>query len=250
MGLKKLVLPWACLSNQWAAHLAGMPRLSHITLHSFNLSSPLVLPEGCAWQEVTVRSWGKHWPSNWPPETQLVYDAERHMEWIIDSAEEAIEARGFATALASLPFRDANIFVPLGGSHGSPSILAPLSAFIGSIQLNQPAPSHLAEMVTHLPNVCTLRWPDDDIRDPDIDSGLAVGLVNARNISCIRSVPYEVAKALAVHITGRDVYIVVSNYFRPEGDEDLALLKAEVKELRRKVQMTCGVEDKWQVIID
>ena len=53
-GLKKLRLIHSRLGDSWAAHLAGMSRLSEIEVARFDLDSPLVLPDGCAWRKVHI----------------------------------------------------------------------------------------------------------------------------------------------------------------------------------------------------
>ena len=147
-GLTKLNMPYADLGDRWAAHLAGMNSLIRdIAVYSFDLSSSLVLPEGCSWRSFTVShlalriSYGvvvrKHWPSNWPQGARMVAE-ESDLSWTLENADDAIRAKDLAITLASLPLRNtdgsmAGFHLELKGAHGYPFALSPLSPFITSI---------------------------------------------------------------------------------------------------------------------
>ena len=169
-GLRELQLRSSRLGNRRAAHLAGMKRLNEIVVLDFNLSAPFILPEGCAWQRVVTVSWlmgcdfkdvaGMHWPTQARLLTNPSHCTQSSLtlRWVMYSAEDARAASRAAMALSALPLQSSgpdqtDIHVILGGSHGSPSILAPLSAFITSITLLTPSHVPLSEVAAHLPNV-------------------------------------------------------------------------------------------------
>ena len=212
-----------------------MKHLNELEVLDFNLSSPLILPEGCAWQRIVAVSWrlgynyadvsGTHLPSNWPSQAQLVTNpahsppSSLSLRWVINSAEDARAAVRAAMTISALPLQPSgpdqtDIHLTLGGSHGSPSIPALLSPFITAIMLLTPSQVPLSEVDAHLPYVNRICWPPTTTSEED--AALLASLLNATKIKTVAMVPAEVALSLLTNIE-RDITMSVS--FLSERDQ-------------------------------
>jgi hypothetical protein len=248
-GLRRLDIHCE-VKDKLAAHLARMTNLSDIIISGFSLSTPLALPENCAWRRVQVfdlandleRAVGMHWPSNWPPEAYLSPHEEACQGfWVMRSAERASFARTVAASLASLPLRrsdgtPAQLHFSIGGTHGSPSTLIPLSAFVTSIELMNPTTRQIWEVSANLPLVRKLAWPGTlaglACYGPAENLALVAGLIKAPNIVKVNHMPYDLVLDLAVNVE-RNLEIHVSSRGLPPDDLNLDRLRAEIEGMHR-----------------
>ena len=252
-GLRSLRLPHTTIGDKWAAHLANMRCLSNIEISQFDLRNPLVLPDGCAWRQISgfphlLNDFkylsGNLWPSNWPRKSELRMKYCSSLDCEISSAEDLCLAKCVAEALSRLPLRKDDGSLPtfllsLSGTHASPAVFAPLSAFITSVELENPTALQLSEMTAHLPHVTTYSWPTRNtssvlrmLASEEFKQVLMEGLISATNINSIKGMPYKLVKSFAMRVS-RDVTISVERHRgRPKDDPKLEKLITEVSRLR------------------